>query len=72
MNTPGEKNASMTNPKNKMEFLDYLFKRTITHDMAVVKMLEKKWWDSELSASEEIQKLKSRGGLVDALDGLHW
>ncbi len=73
MNTPGEKNASITESMNKNDYIAYVFKQSLTHDQVIAKLTEKyKWFPSEEKAHEQIVKLKSMGLISESGDKYTW
>ena len=73
MNTPGEKNASITESMNKNDYIAYVFKQSLTHDQAISKLTEKyKWFPSEEKAHEQIVKLKSMGMIIESGGKYTW
>jgi replicative DNA helicase Mcm len=73
MNTPGEKNASITESMNKNDYIAYVFKQSLTHDQAIAKLTEKyKWFPSEEKAHEQIVKLKNAGMITESGGKYTW
>jgi len=74
MNTPGEKNASITESMNKNEYIAYIFKQgPLTHAQAITKLREKyKWFSTDEKAHEQIVKLKSIGLISESGDKYTW
>lgn len=73
MNTPGEKNQSMHQSFDKNGYIQYIFEKSVTLDQAVAKMCEKpKWFPTEFSAKEEINKLHGKGLLLESGGKYTW
>ena len=73
MNTPGEKNVSVTHRYNKKEWTQYVFTHPITFDSAVAKLREKpNYYNTDFAAQEEIANLKAKGNILDTGGMLEW
>ncbi len=61
MNTPGERNTSMIEHMDKSQYIRFIFTNPITHDQAVVKLMERHmWFSTEEKAEAEIDKLLNK------------
>ena len=58
MSTPGERNASILEYKDKSSYIRYVFNTPITHAQAIAKLMERPmWFPTEEKAEAEIDKL---------------
>jgi ClpP class serine protease len=74
MNTPGERNTSMIEHMDKSTFIRFVFTNPVTHDQAVVKLMEKHmWFSTEEKAEAEIDKLLNKtNSLIESGGKLTW
>ena len=73
MDTPGQRNASITNSFNKTEYVQHVFREPITEGQAVSKLMEKhNFFPSEEKAMSEINKLRAGGKLLDSGGKYSW
>ena len=73
MNTPGEKNASITESMNKNDYVAYVFQKPLTHAQAIAKLTEKyKWFPTDEKAHEQIVKLKNAGMIIESGGQYTW
>ena len=67
MNTPGERNTSITETFDKMGYFKYVFMKPQTMLQAQTKMLEKpKWWSDESKAHDFIVTMHGKGILTES------
>ena len=73
MNTPGEKNTSITESFDKMGYIRFVFMKPIPRAVAIAKLCEKhKWFPSEERAEDEITKLHGKGILAEIGGKYQW
>ena len=71
MNTPGEKNASISDSFDRAGFIQHVFSEPITEDMAIAKLRRKpQWFSSDEIAQAEIDKLRNKYNKVIESGGL--
>lgn len=61
MNTPGQKNDSITDSFDRAGFIQHVFSEPITEDMAIAKLRRKpQWFHTDDEAKAEIDKLRNK------------
>lgn len=72
MNTPGEKNASISDHLDREGYIQFVFSEPITEDMAVAKLRRKpKWFPTDESAINEIEKLRNKYSKIILSEGVY-
>jgi len=67
MNTPGERNTSISQSFDKMGYFKYVFMKPITMVQAQTKLCEKpKWWSDESKAHDFIIQMHGKGTLTES------
>lgn len=67
MNTPGEKNQSLSESFDKNGYTQFVFEHGVTEDQAVSKLCEKpKWYSSEYEAKKQIEYLHGKGLIMES------
>ena len=73
MNTPGEKNDSLTHHYSKQEYIQFVFKDYIHRVAAVAKLCEKRnYFPTDESAENMIEKLITEAKLTESGNELKW